>query len=89
MGLLSDAGIFVATDVVKNILLKMTKGMFSMNPKGGDMSKSKKQTKAEIEKAKREEAIERRRQEVVAHAISAVQHNFGKKSAGRVSIYKR
>ena len=52
------------------------------------MSKSKKQTKAEIEEAKRAEAIERRRQEVVAHAIGAVQHNFDRTS-GRVSIYKR
>jgi NAD+--asparagine ADP-ribosyltransferase len=59
-----------------------------LKQKGGDMSKSKKQTKAEIEEAKRAEAIERERQEVVAHAIGAVQHNFGRTS-GRVSIYKR
>ena len=39
------------------------------------------------EKAMRED-IERRRQQVVAHAIGAVQHNFGR-TTGRVSIYKR
>lgn len=52
------------------------------------MPKNQKPTKAEIEEAKRAEAIERRRQEVVAHAIGAVQHNFGRTS-GRASIYKR
>ena len=52
------------------------------------MSKSKKQTKAEQEEARRAEAIERERQQLVAYAIGAVQHNFGRTS-GRVSIYKR
>ena len=52
------------------------------------MSEDQKQTKAEAEEAKRAEAIERERQAVAAHAIAAVQHNFGRTS-GRVSIYKR
>ena len=52
------------------------------------MAENKKQTKAELEEARRAEAIERERQQVVAHAIGAVQHNFGR-TTGRVSIYKR
>ena len=59
-----------------------------LKQKRGEMSKSKKQTKAEQEEAKRALAIERERHQVVAHAIGAVKHNFGKTS-GRVSIYKR
>lgn len=52
------------------------------------MAENKKKTKAELEEARRAEAIERERQQVVAHAIGAVQHNFGR-TTGRVSIYKR
>ena len=53
------------------------------------MAENKKKSKAELEEeARRAEAIERRRQQVGAHAIGAVQHNFGR-TTGRVSIYKR
>ena len=62
--------------------------MEATRQKGGSMSEDQKQTKAEAEEAKRAEAIERERQAVAAHAIAAVQHNFGRTS-GRVSIYKR
>ena len=60
-----------------------------LKQKGGSMAENKKKSKAELEEeATRAEDIERERQQVVAHAIGAVQHNFGR-TTGRVSIYKR